>query len=62
MEYRISFQDTYKQLVHPDDREFGSLIAIDSHVQQNLKVTDRPLAEILETILLLKVTAYNLER
>ena len=60
-DYIIYFQISYRKLIHPDDCAFGSLIAIHSHFQHNLKVTDRPLAQLLEVILLLKVTAYNLE-
>ena len=61
-DYIIYFQISYRKFIHPDDQKFDSLISIHSHFQHNLKVTDRPLAEILEVILLLKVTAYNIER
>ena len=61
-DYITYSQISYRKRIHPDDQKFGSLIAIHSNFQHNLNITDRPLAEILEAILLLKVTAYNLER
>ena len=54
-DYITYFQMSYKQFIHPDDCNLDTLIAIHSHFQHNLKVTDRPLVEILETILLLKL-------
>jgi hypothetical protein len=49
----------YNKIVPVQDCSFGSLKAIHNHFQHNLKVTDKPLAELLEVILFLKVTALN---
>ena len=61
-DYITYFQMSYRKLIHPDDCNFDTLIAIHSHFKHILKLTDKSFSQILETILLLKVTAYNLER
>lgn len=58
-DYIIYFQIMYNQIVPEQDCSFRSLKAIHNHFQHNLHVTDKPLAELLEVILFLKVTAYN---
>ena len=58
-DYRIYFQVMYNKIVLVEDCEFGSLKAIHDHFQHNLHVTDKPLAELLEVIFILKGTAYT---
>lgn len=41
---------------------FNSLHNIHKHFQYNLQITDKPLAELLEVILFLRVTTYKKER
>ena len=49
----------YNQRVPFEDGSYKSLHETHDHVICTLRVTDRPLVELLETILLLKVTALN---
>ena len=58
-DYITYLQIMYNKIVPVEDCKFGSLKAIHKHFQHNLQVTDKPLAELLEVILFLKVTAYN---
>ena len=44
-----------------DDCEYKSLYDTHNHFMSNLRLTDKQLAEMLETILFLKVVAVNLE-
>ena len=52
----------YTKIVPAEDCKFSNFTTIHNHFQHNLKVTDKPLAELLEVILFLKVTAYKWER
>ena len=61
-DYITYFQVMYNKIVPVEDCKFGSLKAIHKHFQHNLQVTDKPLAELLEVILFLKVTALNWKR
>ena len=61
-DYITYFQIMYNKIVPVEDCKFSSLKTIHNHFQHNLKVTDKPLAELLEVILFLKVTAYNWKR
>ena len=49
----------YNKIVPVEDCSYKSLHEIQNHFMYNVYVTDRPLAELLETILLLKVTALS---
>ena len=55
-DYITYFQITYNKIVRVQDISFGSFTAIHFHFQHNLQITDKPLAELLEVILFLKVT------
>ena len=56
-DYITYFKFMYNKKVHVEDCSYNSLHEVHNHFQYNLRVTDRPLAELLETILSLKVTA-----
>ena len=49
----------YDKIVHVKDCSYTSLTEIHDHFLCNLHVTDKPLAELLEAILYLKVVAVN---
>ena len=57
MDYIIHFEAMYNKIVPVEDCSYKSLHEIHNHFMYNLRVTDRPLSELLETILFLKVTA-----
>ena len=61
-DYITYFQLMYNKIVPVEDCNFGNFTALHDHFQHNLKVTDKPLAELLEVILLIKVTALNWKR
>ena len=47
----------YNNIVPIENSSFDSFTTIHNHVQHDLNITDKPLAELLEVILLLKVNA-----
>ena len=57
-DYIAYFQITYNRLIPVEDRSFNNLHAIHNHFQNKLRVTDKPLAELLE-IMQFKVNALN---
>ena len=59
VDYRIHFETMYNKVVPVEDCSSKSLHEINNHFTYNLRITDRPLSELLETILSLKVTAIN---
>ena len=58
MDYIIYFQTMYNRIL-VEDCSYKGLYEIHNHFMYNLRITDRPLAELLETILFLKATAIN---
>ena len=58
-DYIVYFKITYRKIFLVEDCSCKSLHEIQNHFKYNLRVTDRPLAESLETILFLKATALN---
>ena len=56
-DYIIYFQIMYNNIVPIENCKFENFKAMHNHFQHNLKVTDHPLAELLEVILFLKVHA-----
>ena len=51
MDYIIYFEIMYKKIVLVEDCSYKALHEIHNHFLRNLHVTDKPLAELLETIL-----------
>ena len=51
----------YNKKIIEKDCSRNSLFEIHNHYQYNLHLTDKPLAELLEVILFLKVCAVNWE-
>ena len=60
-DYITYFQITYNKIVRVQDISFDSFTKIHNHFQHNLQVIDKPLAELLEVILFLKVTIRAME-
>ena len=60
-DYIIYIKILYNKRVLVEDCSYKGLHEIHNRFQYNLHVTDSPLAELLETILSLKVTALNWE-
>ena len=58
-DYIVHFQTMYDKIVHVKDCSYTSLTEIHNHFLCNLHVTDKPLAELLEVILCLKVDVLN---
>ena len=58
-DYIVYFETMYDKIVHVQDCSYNSLHKIHNRFQCYLLVTDKPLAELLETILVLKVNALN---
>ena len=58
MDYRIYFETMCNEIAPVEDYSHKSLHEIHNHFMYNLRVTDRPLSELLETIVL-KATALN---
>ena len=56
-DYLNYFQIMYNNIVPIENCKFENFTTIHNHVQHYLKVTDKPLAELLEVILFLKVNA-----
>ena len=56
-DYIIYFQIMYNNRIHIEHISFDSFTTIHDHVQHDLNITDKPLAELLEVILFLKVNA-----
>ena len=56
-DYIHYFQIMYNNRVPVEDCKFKNCSAMHNHFQYNLKVTDKPLAELLEVILFLKFNA-----
>ena len=56
-DYINYLQITYNNIVPVKDYKFKNFTAMHNHFHHNLKVTDKPLAELLEVILFLKVNA-----
>ena len=52
-DYIIDFQSMYNNIVPIENISFDSFTTIHNHVQHYLKVTDKPLAALLEVILFL---------
>ena len=61
MDYIIYFKIMYNKKVHVEDCEYKSLYEIHNHFLYNLRITDKQLAELLETILFLRVVAVSWE-
>ena len=59
MDYIVYFETMYNKIVLVEDCSYKSLHEIHNHFTYNLRIIDRPLAELLEAILFLKVTALN---
>ena len=62
VDYIRYFQTMYNESFIKEVFRFSSLHKIHKHFQYNLQVTDKPLAELLEVILFLRVTTYNRKR
>ena len=59
MDYIIYFETMYNKIVPVEDCSYKSVNEIHNRFTYNLRITDIPLAEFLEAILFLKVTALN---
>ena len=59
MDYVIYSEILYNKIVPVEDCSYKSLHETHNHFMYTLRVTDRPLSELLETILFLKATALN---
>ena len=59
VDYIIYFEIMYNNILLVEDCVYKSLCETHNHFQYNLRVTDKQLAELLETILFFKVTAIN---
>ena len=62
VDYIRYFQIMYNESCIKEVFRFSSLHKIHKQFQYNLQVTDKPLAELLEVILFLRVTTYNKKR
>ena len=60
-DYITYFKTMYHKKVIEKDCSHNSLFEIHNHYQYNLHLTDKPLAELLEVVLFVKVIAVNLE-
>ena len=58
-DYIAYFQITYNRLIPVEDCSFNNLHATHNHFQNKLRVTDKPLAALLEIIQFLKFHALN---
>ena len=52
----------YNKHIHLEYCSYKSLNDIHNHFTNNLRITDRPLSELLEAILFIKATAGNREK
>ena len=59
--YIIYFETMYNKKVPVEDCEYKGLYEIRKHFLYNLRITDKQLAELLETVLFSKVVAVNWE-
>ena len=58
-DYITYFKMTYNRKVLVEDCSYKRLHEIHNHFQYKLRVTDKPLAELLEILLVLKVDTLN---
>ena len=61
MDYIICVETMYNKMVHVEDCSYKGVHEIHNHFTYSLRITDRPVAELLETILLLKSYCFKLE-
>ena len=57
MDYRIYFKMMYTKRIHVEDCPYKGLHEIHNHFMCKLRVTDKPLAELLEIALVLGANA-----
>ena len=61
MDYIIYFETMYDEIAPVEDNSYTSSHEIHNHFTYNLRTTDRPLSELLEEILFIKVTDISWE-